>query len=248
VLVHGFTATADEMRPLGDTLSRAGFHVVGVQLPGHGTEPQALASVGVAEWLAAVESAIDALSRDGRRVAVTGMSMGALLALVAAAERRRPVAALVLCGAALALTNRWIQWLPVVERIPGIARRWPLIPRSGIRGISDPAVRAVSPAYDAIPWRAVRELLALIDRARAALPRVTQPVLALHGRGDRSVPPSVLRVLESRIGTTAFEAHVLERSWHVITMDVERERVAELAIDFLDRVEAEMPGRCDPPV
>jgi carboxylesterase len=246
VLVHGFTATADEMRPLGDALARAGFPVVGVQLPGHGTEPQALARVGAAEWLAAVEDAIDAMSRDGRRVAVAGMSMGALLALVAAAERRRPVAALVLCGAALALNNRWIQWLPVVERIPGVARRWPLIPRGGFRGISDPAVRATSPAYDAIPWRAVRELLALVDRARGALPRVTQPVLALHGRGDRSVPPSVLEVLATGIGTTAFEAHVLERSWHVITMDVERARVAELAIDFLERVEGERP-RADSP-
>ena len=231
------------MRPLGDALSGAGFHVVGVQLPGHGTEPQALAAVGAAEWLETVESAIDRLSRDGRHVAVAGMSIGALLALVAAAERRQPVAALVLCGAALTLRNRWIHWLPVVERIPGVARRWPLIPRGGIRGISDPAVRAASPAYDAIPWRAVRELLALIDRARAALPRITQPVLALHGRGDRSVPPSVLDVLQTHVGTTTFEAHVLERSWHVITMDVERERVAKLAIDFLERVEVATPGR-----
>jgi len=248
VLVHGFTATADEMRPLGDALAGAGFHVIGVQLPGHGTEPDALAGVGAAEWLAAVEGAIDALRREGRSVAVAGMSMGALLALVAAAERRQPVAALVLCGTALTLTNRWIQWLPVVERIPGVARRWPLIPRGGMRGISDPAGRTASPTYDAIPWRAARELLALIDRARAVLPRVTQPVLALHGREDRTVPPSVLDLLEKRVGTTTFEAHVLERSWHVITMDVERARVAELAIDFLERVEGAPPGRAEPTV
>ena len=32
------------------------------------------------------------------------------------------------------------------------------------------------------------------------------------------------------------EAHVLERSWHVITTDVERAEVGRLAADFLERV------------
>jgi esterase/lipase len=31
---------------------------------------------------------------------------------------------------------------------------------------------------------------------------------------------------------------VLERSWHVVTLDYDRERVAELAGEFLARVEA----------
>lgn len=238
MLVHGFTADADEMRPLGAAMAEAGFPVVGVQLPGHGTRPEALADVSVGDWLDAVEHAVSELRRDGCRVAIAGMSMGALLALVAAADARQPVDALVLCGAALTLTNRWIHWLPVIERIPGVARRWPLIPRGGVRGISDPETRATSPTYEAIPWRAARELLGLIGRARTALPRVTQPVLAMHGRGDRTVPATVLDELRAGCGTSCLEAHVLERSWHVITMDVERDRVAALAIDFLARVES----------
>jgi carboxylesterase len=234
------------MRPLGDALAQAGFPVVGVQLPGHGTEPRALDAVSAGDWLAAVEGAIDEVRGSGRRVAVAGMSMGALLAMVAAARRPSAVDALVLCGTALTLTNRWIRWLPLVERVPGVTRRWPLIPRGGVRGISDPAGREASPTYDAVPWRAPRELLALIRMARAALSRVAQPTLALHGGGDRTVPPSVLDELRARLGTTWFEAHVLERSWHVVTMDVERERVANLTIDFLTRVDAKGIASRDP--
>jgi hypothetical protein len=52
------------------------------------------------------------------------------------------------------------------------------------------------------------------------------------------VPISVLDQLRGALGGGWFEAHVLERSWHVITMDVERERVAALVVDFLSRVEA----------
>ena len=238
MLVHGFSADAEEMRPLGVAMADAGFPVVGIQLPGHGLRPEALAQGGVAEWLDAVENAVGRFRREGRRVAIAGMSMGALLALVTAGEARQPVDALVLCGTALTLSNRWIRWLPVVERLPGVARRWPLIPRGGVRGISDPAARAMSPAYDAVPWRATRELLGLIRRARTVLPNVTQPVLAMHGGADRTVPHTVLEELRSGCRASSFEAHVLERSWHVITMDVERERVAALAIDFLARVEA----------
>jgi carboxylesterase len=238
VLVHGFSADAEEMRPLGAALAAAGFPVVGVQLPGHGMRPEALAQVGAAEWLETIEQAVGELRRDGHRVAIAGMSMGAVLALIAAAEARQPIDALVLCGTALTLSNRWIRWLPVIERVPGVARRWPLIPRGGVRGISDPTARAMSPAYDAVPWRAARELLGLIRRARAALPNVTHPILAMHGGGDRTVPHTVLAELRSGCRTCSFESHVLERSWHVITMDVERERVAALAIDFLARVES----------
>ena len=34
MLVHGFTATPDEVRSLGDALSAAGFHCHAVRLPG----------------------------------------------------------------------------------------------------------------------------------------------------------------------------------------------------------------------
>lgn len=241
MLVHGFTATAEEMLPLGHALAAAGHPVIGVQLPGHGTEPRALAEVGASEWLTTVEDAIAALRRDGRRVTVIGMSMGALLALLAAA-RRRDVDAVVACGTALAVTSRWVPWLPLIERVPFVARRWPLIPRGGVRGISDPALRAASPSYDAVPWRAVREFLALQAATRTALPAVAQPFLALHGRHDRTVPPSVLDELRASIGSPWVETQVFERSWHVITMDVEQDAVARRVAEFLARVEAALPG------
>jgi len=44
--------------------------------------------------------------------------------------------------------------------------------------------------------------------------------------------------LRRRLGSAHIEAHVLERSWHVVTLDYDRERVAELAGEFLARVEA----------
>jgi esterase/lipase len=80
------------------------------------------------------------------------------------------------------------------------------------------------------------QLLAL--RRGAVLPALDHPTLVLHGRHDRSVPVGVIDELRAALGSAWIEAHVLERSAHVITMDVERERVGALVVDFLDRVEA----------
>ena len=45
-------------------------------------------------------------------------------------------------------------------------------------------------------------------------------------------------LLRRRLGSRHVESHVLERSWHVVTEDVERDEVGRLAVDFLTRVEA----------
>jgi esterase/lipase len=66
---------------------------------------------------------------------------------------------------------------------------------------------------------------------------VTQPVLLLHGRDDHVAPVSNLALLRRRLASRDIEWHVLERSWHILTEDVERDLVARLTIDFLTRVE-----------
>lgn len=239
MLVHGFGATADEMRPLGEALADAGHPVVGVLLPGHGTTVRDFAVHGRNAWMREVTAATGDLRRAGHDVAVAGMSMGALLALAQAATSPTDVAALVLCGAALDVADRRGPWLArLAGRLPLVARLLPWLPKPGGRDISDPAARAASPAYDRLPLPALAELFALQMEARAALPAVRQPTLVLHGRHDHAVPVTVVERLRRRLGSEWIEAHVLERSWHVVTMDVERAEVARLAVDFLDRVEA----------
>src|SRR5437870_5438651 len=155
LLIHGFTATPDEMRPLGEALAARGFPVRAVRLAGHGTRVADLAATRWAEWFASVAEGADRLRRDVPALAVAGMSLGALLALHLAATRPSEVSALVLCGTPL----------------------------------------------------------------------------ELGGAGARVI-----------------ESHVLERSWHVVTLYYDRDEVARLTADFLGRVEAgaapPCPARC----
>ncbi len=238
LLVHGFTATPDEMRPLGEALAARGFPVRAVRLAGHGTEVADLAGTRWTDWFASVTEGADRLRRDVPALAVAGMSLGALLALHLAATRPAEVSALVLCGTPLELGGTGVRWLPLLARIPCIARRWATIPKPGGPDIADPAVRAASRSYRAMPLGAVLELLRLQAVVRGEVGRVTQPALLLHGRHDHSVPLANLERVRRSLGSRLIESHVLERSWHVVTLDYDRDEVARLAADFLGRVEA----------
>jgi carboxylesterase len=242
VLVHGFGATPDELRPLGEHLATAGHPAHGVLLPGHGTTIAEFGAFGADAWRREVEAAVDALRADGRDVALIGMSMGALLALVATAARPETIRALVLCGAALELHDRRARWIGALGRLPILARLVPALPKPGGRDISDPAARAASPTYDRLPLGAIGELTALQAEAADLLGQIMHPTLVLHGRHDHAVPVRVVERLRSALAATWVETHVLERSWHVVTLDVDRQEVAERTTDFLARVEATLAG------
>jgi carboxylesterase len=237
LLVHGFTGTPEEMRPLGDALAAAGFPILGVRLAGHGTSVDDLARTQWTDWVASVEDGFTRLARDSERVAVAGLSMGAVLALHLSATRPAEVAALVLCATALTIADPRTRLLPLLHRTPWIGRRYARIPKRGGRDIADAAARAASPSYDAMPLGAVVQFLRLQAIVRSELRAVTPPALLLHGRHDHSAPLANLEQVRRGISSQWVESHVLERSWHVITVDAERELVGRLAVDFLTRVE-----------
>jgi carboxylesterase len=237
LLVHGFTGTPDEMAPLAEGLGAAGFTALAVRLEGHGTTVADLARCRWGSWFRSVEEGTTRLAGLVPRVAVAGLSMGGLLALHLAATGRTRIEGLVLLATALRLADRRGRWLRPLGVAPWATRRW-LVPKSGGRDIGDPAMRAASPSYDEMPLSSVVELIRLQHVVRRELPRVTQPALLLHGRHDHSVPVAQLDELRRGLGSRDVEAHVLERSWHVVTVDHDRDEVIRRTVAFLDRVDA----------
>jgi carboxylesterase len=226
------------MRPLGEALAARGFPVRGVCLPGHATSVEDLAATRWTDWFGEVLREGERLADGTAGVAVVGMSLGALLGLHLAATHARLVRALVLCGTPLETRGLRARILPFLARVPWFAERWATIPKRGDGpDIADPAARAASRSYRTMPLGGILELLSLQGVVRAELERVRQPALLLHGRGDHSVPVACVVRLRQRLGSRCVEAHVLERSWHVVTLDYDREEVARLAADFLDRVD-----------
>lgn len=238
--MHGFTATPDEMRPLADVLTSHGFPLHAVCLAGHATSVEDLAQTVWSDWFASVEAGLAALRRDVRHVAVCGMSLGGLLSLHLAAQQPTAVDALAVYGVPIRIADVRARWLPVLARVPWVARRWAIIPKGDGPDISDAAARAASRSYRAMPLAGIVQLIRLQGIVRRELRRITQPALLLHGRHDHSAAVANLALLRRSLGSRWIEAHVLERSWHIVTLDVERDEVGRLTADFLTRVEASL--------
>jgi alpha-beta hydrolase superfamily lysophospholipase len=83
LLIHGLTDSPYSLRSVGEILQQEGYHVVGVRLPGHGTNPGSLATTTWQDWKAAVRIAARHTNRlsDGGKFVVVGYSAGGALAV-----------------------------------------------------------------------------------------------------------------------------------------------------------------------
>lgn len=233
--VHGFTGSPFEMRFLGEKLAARGFTVVGPALAGHdGADPAALDRTTWRDWLGTAEGELARLRARCRSVAVVGMSLGGLLALHLARHRGAELAAIASLGAPLWLP-RWVELaVPLVAAAARVARRLALVPKlGGGSDVRDPDMRRKNPALKVFPVHALGSLLDFTRVVRAEVAGVTVPTFVAHGRHDHTAPPACAAELVRRLGARDVKSVMLERSYHVVTIDVERDLLAEELGRFL---------------
>ena len=76
LILHGFTGTPQNVRPLADYLARRGLAVSVPRIAGHGTTVQDLDTTGPGDWLSTAEQALADLRSRCARVFVAGISLG----------------------------------------------------------------------------------------------------------------------------------------------------------------------------
>jgi carboxylesterase len=229
LLLHGLTGSPYEMRHVAEALQREGLRCLGPVLPGHGGGPGALVGLRWEQW---VEGARQSLRRleGARRVYVVGCSMGALVACTLAHETRT-IAGLALLAPALHLAPA-ARLAAFLGRTP-IARLRPFVPKVGGSDVRDPEQRRKNPTMPAVPLTAVAELAELSRHVDGLLPDLRLPVLVVAGLHDHTVRLSGARRIASRIGSAPARLRVLERSFHLVGIDVERDRCAAEVVAFV---------------
>jgi len=234
LLIHGFTGSPWDMRPLGEALSRSGIAVHGVRLPGHGTTPAAMLDARAPDWLLACDEALGQL--PGRRVAVGGLSMGALLALVLAARHPDRVAGVAALAPAVRFRDHTLNSLRRVRAaIPLLELVRPWV-RKDTTDLLDPHARAEAPVLPAWPSARLRDLWEMQDLAWGSARRVTCPVLVLVAAEDHVVDPSGAAALVRRLEAAPSVRYVqIENSAHILPRDRNGELVAAEVTAFVDR-------------
>jgi carboxylesterase len=237
LLLHGLTGSTFEMHVLAARLHADGHRVLAPVMAGHGGSARDLVGVPWTEWVA---KAVRDLGRlDGaRRRFVVGCSMGALVACALAHDHPERVDGLALLAPALELQPQG-RLAALLGGLLGGAT--PLhrvvVPKRAGSDVRDPEMRALNPCLDGVPLGAVAELAALARHVDRQLPGVAAPALVVLGGHDHTVTAAGGRRLARRIGSGPARVLVLPESWHLVGVDVERDRCA----DEVSRVLAGLP-------
>lgn len=228
LLIHGFTATTAEVRPLAKILHDKGYTVSGPLLPGHYTTPEDMNRVKWEDWVSCVEEAYQALARDCAHVFVGGESMGGLLALYLAGQHPEASGGLIYAPG-LKLTTSRLDILKLYAFSPFI----PFVPKGNMDADTQ------WQGYPVNPLKAAVQLLHLQRRVRNLLPHIRQPLLVVQGRLDTTVHPSIPGMIASSVSSDDITIRWMPASTHVVILDKERDRVGEITLAFIERILSE---------
>ncbi|MBE5766888.1 MAG: alpha/beta fold hydrolase [Clostridiales bacterium] len=224
LLLHGFTATCAQMRPLADKLRDAGYTVSVPLLPGHGTTIEDMERSNWKEWLACAKQAYVRLQEKVDNVIVAGLSMGGTLALLLA-EEYMPDGCIAIAPA-ISLRNK-TAWLA------GLA--WPFMPRmaGGSENRGEDYLHSLDVCYGATPVKKVADLNRLRARAMRNLALIACPLFVIQPAKDTTVDPKGAKSVIAGVQSEKKKLLMLENSPHVCTLGPERERLNRAVLDFL---------------
>jgi carboxylesterase len=252
LLIHGLGGTPIEMRYVALALSRAGHTVSVPQLAGHCATEVDIKYSTWQDWYGSVDKALTDLRKTCDNVIVGGLSAGAILALHLAANRPNDVQG-VACYAPTLWLNGWgVPWYGKLWRL--VYHKWAAnmiqFTECEPYGIKDKRMRemviealhsgdASKAGMWSTPGGPMLELRWLTDIVRRQLPSIKQPTLILHPREDDRADINNAFHLQRKLGGPV-EMTVLDDCYHIVTIDKQRDIVAERTVDFATRLTAKL--------
>ena len=225
--IHGFTGNPSAMRPVAEAFAAAGYSVELPRLPGHGTTVEDMITTGWSDWTAEAEAAYQRIASRCDQVVVAGLSMGGALTLWLA--QQHPETAGIVCINPAVMP----QGDEVLDMVRGMVDEGTLyLPAIG-NDIAKPGV--TESAYAQTPLPPLLSLMDGLGAIQSAMASTTVPLLLLSSPQDHVVEPAQGDHLAASWGGPV-ERVVLERSYHVATLDHDAELICERAVAFANRV------------
>jgi carboxylesterase len=225
LLLHGFTSSPFEMRLLGAHLQEKNFTLHIPLLPGHGTTPRMLKKCSWYDWFNHAKSELFQLRKKCNKIFVVGLSMGGTLALHLAAHYEVDGVAVLAPG--LYLRNKFAFLTHILHSI---------IPYKIHFTGPDIKAQETTKTYDKTPLRSVSQLLKFFKHIKNDLPDIYAPTLIIYTRKDHVVSNKGALTIYNNISSKDKRILELSQSYHILTLDVEKQRVFHEVAKFIERL------------
>ena len=249
LLLHGLYGTPQQLQYIGRKLCVAGgysVHIPNIQGYSVFDEPVPKETSSGTHWLDQSEAHFDLLLREHQQVSVAGLCIGANLALMLASRRSADIHALCTYSAPLRYdgwnVTRW-RWLKLLGYYTPV-RYFMSLAEKPPYGLKDERIRrwvatqmekrgtsAIGSSRS--PLKGVFETEKLMKVVQQNLHKIHAPSLIIHAVEDDLASPKNAEWIVRSVSSRVVRKVLLENSYHIITMDFEKERVAQETLAFI---------------
>jgi len=228
--LHGYTGFPGELRFIAEHLGAAGFAVAVPRLPGAGTDSNDLSTTTRHDWMRrSYDAWLDLRSRY-ERVSILGYSMGGLLALkVAMLVKPEKI---VLLAPALEIKQKTWGVMPLLSMLT------PILPEIRTGWKPNPELSPQELEFGRRYWirreiRSAAQLYKLRSEVRRELRKIQTPVMAVVSKEDKSVPTTVLKLLEERLPAGLARTLIVSNCGHDLPQGDDKGLITDAVLDWL---------------
>ena len=244
LLFHGMTGSPYEMKKYGQYLNSLGYDVFCDCLPGHGDHVEDIYTVSYKDWLNCAYSRFEQLKQKYDEVFVSGLCLGAVLAIAVAEKYGDKVAGVIALSTTLFLDGWRLPWYNCLMPIglSTLIRYYYTYPECDPHGIKNLRTRNIvkklleksDVGMMDFPMTCIFELLKLsrIVRKKDNLKEVITPILLIHSEEDDLTSPRSAKVVYNGISSEDKDIIILKDSYHMVLYDNEKDFVFQTVGDF----------------
>jgi carboxylesterase len=255
LLIHGLGGTPVEMRYIAQGLHKAGYTVYCCQLTGHCGDTEDLIKAKWKDWIDDVSQATKKLKHCDK-IFVGGLSAGSLLALYLASHMQDKIDGVLLYSPTFILNGWAMPWyMKYLHYIrPSMQYAEVMMKERHPHGLKDDRIRKMvvdsmqSNSTDAgtfkTPLSTMVQFNALSAYMRKNISNIKIPILSLHPRDDDfsniSNSYEIIKKVKGRVDLV-----VLEDSYHIITLDKQRQVVVDRSVSFIEKIKKDIEKHND---
>jgi len=233
ILIHGYMAAPEEIRPLADYLHQNGYNVYGVRLRGHGTAPEDLAIRNWEKWYDSASRAYIIMKNSVKTFSIAGFSMGGGIALLQAANKPGRFARVITINAPMKLKNIASRFSPFVVAWNTLLTKMH-VEKWKLEFIEN---KPENPEINYLrnPVRGAYELNKMMKLVDNHLKNVVDPVLIIQASGDPVVDAVSGEEIFAKLGSKEKQILKVNANHHGILRGQTADEVQKKVLEFLDK-------------